>query len=122
MNAFSSVSALTGFITALTGVLFIMYLPSSSYPTGFTVNETLYSWTCKWKTSSGGTATPIDFARDCHDTRAGFALLCVLLGLEILMGISAAVGTFFQRNVGRRREEQVQLEKLEIATKQVYRN
>ena len=37
------------------------------------------------------------------------------------MGIGAAVGAWFQRDVSRRREEQVQLEKLDIATKQVYR-
>lgn len=65
--------------------------------------------------------SPIHFARDCHSTRAGFALLCSLLGLEIFMGIGAAVGAWFQRDVSRRREEQVQLEKLDIATKQVYR-
>lgn len=38
------------------------------------------------------------------------------------MGMAAAAGTWFQKDVGRRREEQVQLEKLEIATKQVYKN
>lgn len=38
------------------------------------------------------------------------------------MGIAAAVGTWFQRGVSRRRAEQFQLEKLEIATKQVFRN
>lgn len=70
----------------------------------------------------GGTTTPIHFARDCHDTRAGFALLCVVLGLEILMGIGAAFGSYFQRDVSRRREGQFQLEKLEIATKQIYRS
>lgn len=38
------------------------------------------------------------------------------------MGIVAVVGTWFQRGVSRRRAEQFQLEKLEIATKQVFRN
>lgn len=37
------------------------------------------------------------------------------------MGIAAAVGSLSQRGVSRRREEQFQLEKLEIATKQAYR-
>lgn len=49
-------------------------------------------------------------------------LLCVLLGMEVLMGLVAAVGTWFQRDVSRHRAEQFQLEKLEIATKQVYRS
>jgi hypothetical protein len=48
-------------------------------------------------------------------------MLCVLLGLEILMGLAAAAGTWSQRDVSRRREQQIQLEKLEIATKQAYR-
>lgn len=42
--------------------------------------------------------------------------------MEVLMGIVAVVGTWFQRGVSRRRAEQFQLEKLEIATKQVFRN
>ncbi|KAJ5088507.1 hypothetical protein N7456_012123 [Penicillium angulare] len=119
LNASSALLAFAGFITALVGVLFIIYRPSSKYPTGFTKNETLSSWTCKWDKSS---TAPIHFARDCHATHAGFALLCLVLALEICMGIASAVGTWLQRDVGRRREEQAQLEKLEIATKQVYRN
>jgi len=63
----------------------------------------------------------MDFSRDCKGTRAGFALLCVALGLEIIMGVVAAVGSLAQRGVSRRRQEQFQLEKLEIATKQAYR-
>jgi hypothetical protein len=38
------------------------------------------------------------------------------------MGVGAALGSYLQRDVSRRREEEFQLEKLEIATKQVYRN
>jgi len=37
------------------------------------------------------------------------------------MGVGAALGSFYQRDVSRRREEELQLEKLEIATKQAYR-
>lgn len=37
------------------------------------------------------------------------------------MGIGAVYGATCQKNVGRRREEQLQLEKLELATKQAYR-
>ncbi|KAJ5167484.1 uncharacterized protein N7482_006265 [Penicillium canariense] len=121
LNSYASASALSGFITALIGITFTIYRPSASYPSGFTENETLRSWTCKWTVSNETTSTPIDFSRDCHDTRAGFALLCVLLGLEILMGLAAAAGTWFQRDVSRLRDEQVQLEKLELTTKQVYR-
>ncbi|CAP79032.1 hypothetical protein E8E15_005369 [Penicillium rubens] len=120
LNNYASASAIAGFLTALVGILFIIYLPSSDYPAGFSKNETLHSWTCKWKTGTSGTKPPRHFERDCINTRAGFCLLCVLVGLEILMGLVAAVGIWFQRDVAGRRADQ--LEKLEIATKQVYRN
>ncbi|KAJ6156059.1 hypothetical protein N7497_004944 [Penicillium chrysogenum] len=122
LNNYASASAIAGFLTALVGILFIIYLPSSDYPAGFSKNETLHSWTCKWKIGTSGTKPPRHFERDCINTRAGFCLLCVLVGLEILMGLVAAVGIWFQRDVARRRAGQFQLEKLEIATKQVYRN
>lgn len=38
------------------------------------------------------------------------------------MGVGAALGSYFQRDVSRRRDEEFQLEKLEVATKQAYRN
>ncbi|KAJ5114327.1 hypothetical protein NUU61_000086 [Penicillium alfredii] len=122
LNTYASLSAFAGFITALVGVLFIIHRPSSSYPAGFTHNETLHSWTCKWKIAPDGAQAPIYFSRDCASTRAGFVLLCVLLALEVLLGLVAAVGAWLQRNVARHREDLVQLEKLDIATKQVFRN
>ncbi|OOQ86918.1 hypothetical protein PEBR_19172 [Penicillium brasilianum] len=121
LNSYASASAFSGFLTSLIGIVFIIYRPSASYPSGFSEGETLHSWTCKWDSSSGTTSSPVHFARDCHETRAGFAMLCVLLGFEILMGLAAAAGTWSQRDVSRRRDEQVQLEKLEVATKQAYR-
>ncbi|CAG8242448.1 unnamed protein product [Penicillium salamii] len=120
LNIYASVSALAGFVTALVAVLFMIYRPSSNHPAGFNTNETLHSWTCKWKAGTNGTAIPRHFDRDCMNTRAGFILICILIGMEMLMGIFAAVGTWFQRDVSRRREQQFQLEKLEIASKHAY--
>ncbi|CAI7641864.1 unnamed protein product [Penicillium bialowiezense] len=117
LNIYASASALAGFVTSLVSLLFIIYRPASSHPDGFSKNETLQSWTCKWKAGTSGTTIPHDFDRDCMNTRAGFVLICVLIGLEIFMGVLAAVGTWFQRDVARRREQQFQLEKLEIASK-----
>ncbi|KAJ5625214.1 hypothetical protein N7510_001523 [Penicillium lagena] len=119
LNTFSSASAVAGFITALTGVLFTLYPPSSTYPVGFSENETLHSWTCKWGSSHNDIATPIHFARDCAEMRTGFVLLGVLVGLEFIMGLVATVGSWMQRGVARQRaDEQHQLEKLEFSTKQ----
>ncbi|KAJ5312008.1 hypothetical protein PENANT_c022G04479 [Penicillium antarcticum] len=117
LNIYASTSALAGFVTALVGILFIKYLPSSNYPAGFSKNETLHSWTCKWKTGTSTTNTPTHFDRDCINTHAAFVLLCVLVGMEVLMGVVAALGTWFQRDVSRRRAAQFQLEKMEVATK-----
>ncbi|KAJ5581541.1 hypothetical protein N7535_000161 [Penicillium sp. DV-2018c] len=122
LNIYSSASAIAGFVTALVGVLFIIYLPSSGYPPGFSKNETLPSWTCKWRVGTSGSKIPSHFSRDCVNTRAGFVMLCVLLGMEASMGLAAAAGTWVQRDVSRRRQAQAQLEKLEITTKQVSRN
>ncbi|KAJ5131400.1 uncharacterized protein N7515_007439 [Penicillium bovifimosum] len=121
LNIYSSASAVAGFVTTLVGILFIIYLPSSGYPAGFSKNETLHSWTCKWQTGTSGSKTPSHFSRDCVNTRAGFVMLCVLLGMEVSLGLAAAAGTWVQRDVSRRRDAQAQLEKLEIATKQVSR-
>ncbi|CAG8426331.1 unnamed protein product [Penicillium salamii] len=120
LNIYASASALAGFVTALVAVLFMIYRPSSNHPAGFNTNETLHSWTCKWKAGTNGTAIPRHFDRDCMNTRAGFVLICILIGMEMLMGIFAAAGTWFQRDVSRRREQQFQLEKLEIASKHAY--
>ncbi|KAJ5779994.1 hypothetical protein N7457_005154 [Penicillium paradoxum] len=122
INIYASASAFAGFVTALVGILFIIYLPSSEYPAGFSKNETLHSWTCRWQNGTSSTKSPRHFNRDCINTRAGFVLLCVLVGMEVLMGLVAAAGMWLQRDVSRRREAQFQLEKLEVATKHVYRN
>ncbi|KAJ5188081.1 hypothetical protein N7491_004406 [Penicillium cf. griseofulvum] len=122
LNIYASTSAVAGFLTALVGILFIIYRPSADYPAGFSKNETLHSWTCKWKTGTSSVTAPYHFDRDCINTRAGFVLLCILVGMEVLMGLAAAAGTWYQRDVARRRAEQSQLEKLEIATKQASRD
>lgn len=107
MNSLAAAVSVSGFVTALVGVLFALYLPSSTYPPGFTVNETLQSWTCKWadppKVAGARVmvSAPIHFARDCKDSRAGFVLLCVLLGLEAVMGFAAAAGYLLERNVAK---------------------
>lgn len=111
LNTCAFASALTGFTTALIGLLFVIYRPGSTYPSGFTKNETLQSWTCKWQPASNHAIAPINFSRDCHDTRAGFALLCMVLGMEILMGMSAVAGSYLQRNMSRQRGELFYMEK-----------
>lgn len=105
---------------------FAIYMPSSKYPTGFTDYETIHSWTCRWKSLNGTNVTddgeslsaPANFSRDCMETRAGFILLGLLIGLEVIMGAAAIAGLFFERSVGKqRRAESFELQKATITVK-----
>lgn len=91
----------------------MIYLPSSTYPPGFTYNETLQSWTCKWKTAPhhnpGNSQNPpiqepSHFTRDCIKARAGIALMGILIGLGVVMGVTAGVGFWLERRVKRQRK------------------
>ncbi|KKK12245.1 hypothetical protein ARAM_004862 [Aspergillus rambellii] len=129
INMAGVAKSVCGFITALIGVVFAIYLPGSLYPSGFSENETLHSWTCKWKVShsvpsvlsSGDNEAappPSHFARDCAATHAGFALLGLLIGLEVLMIIASGLGTWLELSVAKKRMQgQYQLEKIEMMTK-----
>ncbi|PWY83947.1 hypothetical protein BO83DRAFT_433565 [Aspergillus eucalypticola CBS 122712] len=129
LNLLAAATALSGFIAALVGLVFVIYQPGAKHPSGFSEMETLHSWTCKWgvvrdgydsvsssgsgnstvsastsgsyNTTVGGYATaPVHFKRDCDVTSAGFVLLCVLLGLEVVMGLVVGVGVWVERKVG----------------------
>ncbi|KAL2824957.1 hypothetical protein BDW59DRAFT_81424 [Aspergillus cavernicola] len=129
VNMAAVATSASGFIAALVGLVFAIYLPGSSYPDNFGDVETLHSWTCKWKVShslpmgfSGDNETaspaPASFARDCSATYAGFILLGFLIGLEIIMGIAAALGTWLELSVARQRgQDQYHLEKVETTFK-----
>ncbi|RAH73199.1 uncharacterized protein BO66DRAFT_237250 [Aspergillus aculeatinus CBS 121060] len=107
LNLLAAVTALSGFITALVGFVFVIYRPGASGRNGFHDTETLHSWTCKWKASSSSSTSssnvPAHFARDCAVTHASFVLLGVLIGLEIVMGVVATAGLWLERNVSRQR-------------------
>ncbi|KAL2001815.1 hypothetical protein VTN02DRAFT_1190 [Thermoascus thermophilus] len=127
LNILSTAVSCGGFIAAVTGIAFAIYLPSSTYPSGFTENETLHSWTCRWKSMRGlnildedGTPlrAPDHFPRDCVETRAGFILLGLLIGLEVMMGAAAAAGWWVEIDVRRRRQaEKVKLGRVEVSAK-----
>jgi len=113
LNLLTAVVSLAGFLTSLVGTIFSIYLPSSSYPAGFTSVETIHSWTCKWQSLNGVTVTgsvgqpltaPGGFARVCMETRAGFILLGLLIGLEAILGLSACLGWWLARHVGMQRK------------------
>lgn len=56
---------------------------------------------------------PAHFARDCAASRAGFALTCALVGLEVVMGITAAAGYLFMKRMAKRRNAEMS-ETLEV--------
>ncbi|KAL1967451.1 hypothetical protein VTN77DRAFT_3236 [Rasamsonia byssochlamydoides] len=113
LNFIASAIAVAGFVTAIVGVVFSIYLPSATYPNGFTSNETIHSWTCKWQSLQGVNATtadgqpltaPADFSRNCVESRAGFILLGLLIGLEVIMGAAAAAGWWLEQSVTKQRK------------------
>ncbi|KAL4977024.1 hypothetical protein BDW66DRAFT_133759 [Aspergillus desertorum] len=127
-NLAAVATSTSSFIATVVSLVFVIYLPGSSYPNNFSDVETLYSWTCKWKAShnlplgfsddSSETVTPapVHFGRDCAATRAAFVLLGILIGVEVIMGAAAGVGTWLELSVARRRgQEQYQLEKVETS-------
>ncbi|KAL3486815.1 hypothetical protein BJX62DRAFT_15276 [Aspergillus germanicus] len=130
VNMAAVATSASGFIAALVGLIFAIYLPGSSYPNDFDGVETLHSWTCKWKRShdlpvgfSNNDETvsdvPSQFARDCSATYAAFILLGFLIGLEIIMGVAAGVGTWLELSVAKQRgQDQYHLEKVETTFKQ----
>jgi len=114
LNTLTSIVSLAGFVTSLVGIIFAIYLPSSSYPAGFSGNETIHSWTCKWQSLNGVSvqgsngqplAAPDNFASMCMETRAGFILLGLLIGLEIVLGVSGVSGWWLARNVDLHRKD-----------------
>lgn len=122
MDLLAAASSICGFVTALIGVLFVIYFPSSKHPAGFTKGETLQSWTCKWtdaaSATNSGVAAPLHFARDCADARAGFALLCSLVGLEIIMGCAAVAGYWLERTTAEEsRQEEFQFKQTTVPVK-----
>ncbi|GFF31840.1 hypothetical protein IFM58399_03014 [Aspergillus lentulus] len=124
LNIVASGTAVAGLIAAAVGLAFAIYLPQSTYPGGFSHNETLHSWTCKWKAMRSVTSSenaslhaPTHFERDCSETRAGFVLLALLIGLEVVGGAVGAFGVWLERNVSRQRSFGAQVEKETVLTK-----
>lgn len=60
---------------------------------------------------------PTHFERDCSETRAGFVLLALLIGLEVVGGAVGAFGVWLEQNVSRQRSFGVQVEKEAVLTK-----
>ncbi|PYI07174.1 hypothetical protein BO78DRAFT_342189, partial [Aspergillus sclerotiicarbonarius CBS 121057] len=118
LNLLAAITATSGFIAAVVGVVFIIYHPGARTISGFSGTETLHEWTCKWEeirdengTSGSGNGNgtvavaanataPVGFKRDCEVTTAAFGLLNVLLGLEIIMGGVVGLGWWVERRVG----------------------
>ncbi|KAL1978584.1 hypothetical protein VTN31DRAFT_1443 [Thermomyces dupontii] len=113
LNMATSIMSIAGIITAIVGVSFAVYLPMASYPEDFTSSETIHSWTCKWKSLNGVIVTDADgrrmltapegFSQLCVESRVGFVFLGLLIGLEVIMGMTAVVGYCLERTVSKQR-------------------
>jgi hypothetical protein len=99
LSALSSISlAIIGLAASVFGVVYTTYTTSRQDYN----RENIQSWTCRWvdgaanadKLFSKGLAAisaPEGFRRVCMEMHAGFALLCVLVGLEALVMSLAGV-------------------------------
>ncbi|CRG89205.1 hypothetical protein PISL3812_06241 [Talaromyces islandicus] len=127
LNKLASAVAISGLITATISVAFAIHLPASTHPIGFTTSETIHSWSCKWQSIGSVNATslnggplgaPSGFSTICKESRAGFILLSVLIGLEVIMGIAAIAGHMFDLSVAKkRRMYNMEAEQFAMATK-----
>jgi hypothetical protein len=117
LNAIASVVAFTGLIASITGVAF-----SSHASSRLDIN----SWTCQWfnppvalgDIDGNLVNAPLGFGRVCTESRTGFALLGILIGVECVMGAATAAGWWLERKMAKVRETaDMELEKVQETTK-----
>lgn len=75
---------------------------------GAYLGETIRTWTCKWSHADGreqkeSAQTLTKFHSLCAETRASYALMLALIGLEVLFGAVAGISWWLERGIERKR-------------------
>lgn len=102
--------SIVGFIAALIPIGFNLVYSNPHTKNGTYWGETIHSWTCTWsfnggKDSGDGTVVAVaGFARLCRETRASFALMCILLVLEFVLCVAAGAGWYLEVEMKKKRE------------------
>ncbi|OJD19624.1 hypothetical protein AJ78_00481 [Emergomyces pasteurianus Ep9510] len=109
LNTLITVVALSGLIAAIAAIAFTSTVTDPRINQGDNVGETIRTWTCKWGYADGrdGEGKPVEatdeFGRLCRETHASFALMCVLIVLEAVLGVAAALGWWLEFGMERKR-------------------
>ncbi|KLJ11815.1 hypothetical protein EMPG_13033 [Blastomyces silverae] len=109
LNSFITIVALSGLVAAITAVAFTTVVTDPRVNNGDSVGETIRTWTCKWGYADGldEDGKPVDatdgFGRLCRETHASFALMCVLIVLEAVLGVAALLGWWMEFGMERKR-------------------
>ncbi|PGG99711.1 hypothetical protein GX51_06163 [Blastomyces parvus] len=109
LNSFITIVAVSGLIAAITAIAFTTTVTDPRVNKGDSVGETIRTWTCKWGYAEGldEDGKPVDatdeFGRLCRETHASFALMCVLIVLEAILGVAALLGWWMEFGMERKR-------------------
>ncbi|OJD22551.1 hypothetical protein ACJ73_06100 [Blastomyces percursus] len=116
LNSLITIVAFSGLIAAITAIAFTTTVTDPRVNNGDSVGETIRTWTCKWGYAEGldEDGKPVDptdeFDRLCRETHASFALMCVLIVLEAVVGVAALLGWWMEFGMERKREVVVGVE------------
>ncbi|KAF3481088.1 Swr1p complex component Swc5 [Arthroderma uncinatum] len=110
LNYFISFIAFSGFIATVAAVStsVIAYNPRYSAG-GAQLGQTLNSWTCTWGFADGvdadgaKIAPVVNFGRLCRETRASFAIMCVLIVIQFLSCLSVGCGWWLEVEMNKKR-------------------
>ncbi|KAM5436316.1 hypothetical protein MferCBS31731_006009 [Microsporum ferrugineum] len=110
LNTFITTIAFSGFVAVVAAVStsVIAYNPHYS-DGGAQLGQTLNSWACTWSFAGGvdpegAKISPVvNFNRLCGETRASFAVMCVLIVFQFLACISAGCGWWLEVEVNKKR-------------------
>ncbi|EGE80582.1 hypothetical protein BDDG_03523 [Blastomyces dermatitidis ATCC 18188] len=109
LNSLITIVALGGLIAAIAAIAFTTTITDPRVNNGDSVGETIRTWTCKWGYAEGldEDGKPVDatdeFGRLCRETHASFALMCVLIVLEAVLGVAALLGWWMEFGMERKR-------------------
>ncbi|PGG98193.1 hypothetical protein AJ80_09571 [Polytolypa hystricis UAMH7299] len=109
LNIFASFVGFAGVVVSIISVALSSALANPHTVDGTELGETINTWTCKWSFADGkdhiGDAVDATdgFGRYCRETRASFALMCVLIVLEVVFLGATGCGYWLEAKMGKKR-------------------
>ncbi|EFR04217.1 hypothetical protein MGYG_07224 [Nannizzia gypsea CBS 118893] len=110
LNAFITIIAFSGFIASVAAVATSVIAYNPHYTDGGAqLGQTINSWTCTWSYGGGVDSEGIqippvsNFNRLCRETRASFAIMCVMIAVQFLSCLSAGCGWWLEVEMNKKR-------------------